>query len=279
MKRWIATLTIVTAAVLGAARLSHAQEAAAPAAAPAAPAAAAPAAGAAPGQLAVTDPNATKEAGGAHMGIYDIIFKSGWFGVLIWLLLIGSSIAGGALVVDSFLNISEKKIAPESLINGVREAMEQGDVLKAMKRCEEVPGPLANILSAGFSNVKEGFEVIQDSISIAADLESEKLMQKVTYLSVISNATPMLGLIGTVQGMIFAFFNLGTMAAGAAQQSMLAVNISHGLWATAVGLTVAVITTVFFYVFKNRAMRIILGMEAMTLDLVKALRNVEVVEE
>jgi len=212
------------------------------------------------------------------MSFKSIVFGS-VSGAFIWLLLISSSIIGGALVVDSFLNISEKKIVPAGLVSGVREAMEQGDMLKAMKRCEEMPGPLANILSAGFGNVKEGFEVIQDAVSVAADMESEKLMQKVTYLSVISNATPMLGLIGTVQGMIHAFFNLGTMQAGAQQQSMLAVNISHGLWATAVGLTVAVITTVFFYVFKNRAARIILGMEAMTLDLIKALRNVEVVEE
>ena len=277
MKRWIATFAFVTAALFCFARLSRGQDAAAPAAAvPAVAPAAAPAAGG--GNLSVTDPNATKVAEVPQMNFRTIVFGSA-SGAFIWLLLIGSSIAGGALIVDSFLNISEKKIAPEALVNGVREAMEQGDVLKAMKRCEEMPGPMANILSAGFSNVKEGFEVIQDSVSVAADMESEKLMQKVTYLSVISNATPMLGLIGTVQGMIHAFFNLGTMAAGAQQQSMLAVNISHGLWATAVGLTVAVITTVFFYVFKNRAMRIILGMEAMTLDLIKALRNVEVVEE
>ena len=89
----------------------------------------------------------------------------------------------------------------------------------------------------------------------------------------------MLGLIGTVQGMIMAFLNLGTQAAGAAQQAMLATNISHGLWATAVGLGTAVPATIFFYYFKNKAMRIILGMEALTLDLIKSLRNVEVVEE
>jgi len=47
--------------------------------------------------------------------------------------------------------------------------------------------------------------VIQDSVSVAADIESEKMLSRVTYLSVISNTTPMLGLIGTVQGMIFAF--------------------------------------------------------------------------
>lgn len=274
MKRWFATITVVTLTLFGFARWSQAQDAA-----PAGGAAVtAPAAAAGAGTLQV-DPAAAKPATGvAHMGFKEIVFGT-FFGALIWFLLLICSVAGGALIVDSYINISNKKIVPEALINGVREAMEQGDVLKALKRCEETPGPLANILNAGFSNVKEGFEVIQDSVSIAADMESEKMMQKVTYLSVISNATPMLGLIGTVQGMIHAFFNLGTMTAGAQQQSMLAVNISHGLWATAVGLTVAVITTIFFYVFKNRAMRIILGMEALTLDLIKALRNVEVVEE
>ena len=88
----------------------------------------------------------------------------------------------------------------------------------------------------------------------------------------------MLGLIGTVQGMIFAFQTLGTKAAGAAQQAMLAMNISHGLWATAVGLCTAVPATIFFYFFKGRASKIILGMEALTLDVIKSLRNVEIVE-
>jgi biopolymer transport protein ExbB len=184
-----------------------------------------------------------------------------------------------ALAVDSFLTIREKLIAPPRLVENVRSAMEQGDVMKALKHCEEVPGPLATVLSAGFSNVKEGFDVIQDAVGVAADMESEKLLQRVSYLSVISNTTPMLGLIGTVQGMIYAFFTLGTQQAGAAQQAMLAVNISHGLWATAVGLATAVPATIFFYFFKNKATRIILGMEALTLDLIKSLRNVEVVEE
>lgn len=274
--KWFGRVTgitlLVAVSVLGLARFASAQEAA-PAAG-----AAAPAAGAA-GTLAVTDTNATKSAEVPTMDFYHVVFKSGWFGVCIWMMLFVSSIAMVALVVDSYINIRELKIAPPTLVQGVREAMEQGDVLKAIQRCEQQPGPLSSILSAGFSNVKEGFEVIQDSISVAADLEGEKLMQRVTYLSVISNITPMLGLIGTVQGMIYAFFTLGTQSAGAAQQAMLAVNISHGLWATAIGLGTSVPATIWFFYFKNKAMRIILGMEAMTLDLVKALRNVEVVVE
>ena len=262
--------------------LAQGAPAAAPAAAPA-PAVAAPAGGAAAPAAVAPGLEATKAKEGgegeAKMDFITIVTRAGWFGVVIWIGLIVASIISVALIVDSYLTIRESRISPASLVDAVRSAMEQGDLVKAVQQCDNMPGPLARILKAGFANVQEGFEVVQDSVGVAADLESEKLLQRVTYLSVISNTTPMLGLIGTVQGMIFAFFTLGTKAAGQAQQSMLALNISHGLWATAVGLGTAVPATIFFYYFKNRATRIILQMEAMTLDLIKSLRNVEVVEE
>ena len=246
------------------------------AAAPAAGGAAAAAAPAAGGlELAEGESAATKKEG----GILEVVMRGGFFGLLIWICLIVCSIISVALIVDSFMNIKDAKIMPASLISNVRTAMEQGDLLKAIQYCDGAPGPLSNILKAGFAQVEEGYEVVQDAIGVAADLETESLLSRVTYLSVISNTTPMLGLIGTVQGMIMAFATLGTQAAGAAQQAMLALSISHGLWATAVGLGTAVPATIFFYFFKNRAMNVILRMEALTLDLIKSLRNVEVVSE
>lgn len=212
-------------------------------------------------------------------GIVSVILGGGISGIIIWIMLIVCSIISVALIVDSFMNIKVTKIMPTDLITNVRTAMEQGDLLKAIQYCDASPGPLANILKAGFAQVENGFEVVQDSVSVAADLETESLLSRVTYLSVISNTTPMLGLIGTVQGMIHAFAALGTQAAGAAQQAMLALSISHGLWATAVGLGTAVPATIFFYFFKNRAMNVILQMEALTIDMIKSLRNVEVVAE
>jgi len=127
--------------------------------------------------------------------------------------------------------------------------------------------------------VKEGFEVIQEQVASAADLESEKLMQRVSYLNMCGSIAPMLGLLGTVQGMIAAFANLATGTAGAAQQSLLAMNIAQALWTTAAGLCVAIPAVSFYTYFKNRLSRIILSMEGLTMDLIKALRNVEVVEE
>ncbi|MBU0678263.1 MAG: MotA/TolQ/ExbB proton channel family protein [Verrucomicrobia bacterium] len=220
---------------------------------------------------------ATEDDGGASF--WKVMTSGGILGIILWLGLGACSVAGVALIVDSFITIRQKKIVPTVLVTQVREAMEQGDVMKALQLCEQEPGPLANILSAGFSNVQEGFEAIQDSVGVAADLESEKLLQRVNYLNVVGNLSPMLGLLGTVQGMIFAFATLGTQSAGAAQQAMLALNISMALSTTAAGLFTAVPAVAFFYLFRNRAMKIILGMEALTLDLIKSLRNVEVVEE
>ena len=138
---------------------------------------------------------------------------------------------------------------------------------------------MANILSAGFSNVQEGYDVVQEAVGVAADLESEKLLQRVTYLNVVANLAPMLGLLGTVQGMIAAFAVLGTQQAGAMQQSLLAVNIAMALYTTAAGLAAAVPAVAFYYFFRNKATKIILNMEGLTLDLIKVLRNVEVVSE
>ncbi len=230
-------------------------------------------------QLEMADGEAVAEESGGGMGLWTIIASSGWLGIVLWGALFACSIAAAWLAIDFFVTIKPKKIIPESLVADVQAAMEEGDLLKAMQRCEQEPGSLSNILLAGFRNVQEGFEVIQEQVAAAADLESEKLMQRVSYLNMCGSISPMLGLLGTVQGMIMAFANLATSTAGAAQQSALALNIAQALWTTAAGLVVAIPSVSLYTYFKNRLSRIILSMEGLTLDLIKSLRNVEVVEE
>lgn len=263
-------VTMAAAALFGvlAAEMVRAQEAAP--AAPAAPAAQAQPAAGAPAETRKED---------TGLGFISVVGSAGWFGVVLWLALFACSVAAAALAIDSFITIKEKKIAPEDLVGRVREAMEQGDVMKALKECEENPTPLSNILSAGFSNVQEGYDVIQDVVGVAADMESEKLMQRVAYLNVCANLAPMLGLLGTVQGMILAFGNIAGKEMGGAQTGLLARNIAQALWTTAGGLVIAIPAISFYTYFKNRATKIILSMESLTMDLIKSLRNVEVVAE
>jgi len=217
------------------------------------------------------------EGAATTTGFFGVVAQGGFLGILLWTCIFVCSLAGVALIVDSFITIQRKKLIPQTLADQVQEAMEQGDVMKAIKHCDDEPGPLADVLAAGFNNVEEGFEAVQEAVGVQADLVSERLLQRVNYLNVVGNLSPMLGLLGTVQGMIAAFATLGT-GAGAAKQAMLAVNISQALYTTAAGLSVAIPAVAFFFFFRNRATNIILGMEALTMDLIKVLRNVEVVE-
>jgi len=209
-------------------------------------------------------------------GLWTVITSSGWVGILLWLGLFGSGVAAIYFAVDCSILIRPQRIMPQSLIENVKAAMAEGDVMKALKSCEVEPGPMANILSAGFSHVEEGFEVIQESIGAAADLETERIMQRLTWISVCSNLSPMLGLLGTVQGMIMCFESLAT---GAPDVGSLALAISQALWTTAAGLAVAIPAITVYYSIRNNANRLILRMQAMTVELIKDLRNVEVVND
>ncbi|MCC5845727.1 MAG: MotA/TolQ/ExbB proton channel family protein [Verrucomicrobia bacterium] len=206
----------------------------------------------------------------------DVVQGGGFLGIILWIAIFVTSVAGIALIVDAFITVRGVKIMPPTLVKDVQAAMEQGDVMKALQHCEEEPCPVASVLSAGFSNVEEGFDTIQDAVSVAAAMEEERLMQRVNYLNVVGNLAPMLGLLGTVQGMIAAFANLA--GAGAAAGGALALSISQALYTTAFGLFIAIPALAFFYYFRNRASTIILNMERLTMDEIKILRNVEVVD-
>ena len=211
-----------------------------------------------------------------NSGFLGVIFGSGALGVILWTSLFVDGAIAIYFIVDCFVLIKPEKIMPASLIANVEAAMAEGDVMKALSSCENEPGPMANILQAGFSHVEEGFDVIQEAVTAAADLETERIMQRLTWISVCSNLGPMLGLLGTVQGMIMCFSSLAT---GAPDVGSLALSIGQALWTTAGGLCVAIPSITFFYSLRNNANRLILRMTALTMELIKPLRNVEVEPE
>ncbi|MDI6773991.1 MAG: MotA/TolQ/ExbB proton channel family protein [Verrucomicrobiota bacterium] len=239
---------------------------------------AAPASGASGvGQLADESGKAVAaERAPQSWGLFAVIGGSGVMGVLLWIGLFGSGGIAVYLMVDCYILIQERRIMSPALVSNVTQAMGEGDVVKALQNCEDDPGPLANILTAGFSHVEEGFDVIQEAIRTAADLEAERMMQRVNWISVMSNVSPMLGLLGTVQGMIWAFAEISK---GSVDVGYLAMAIGQALYTTAVGLIISVPSVGGFFFFRNMANKIVLRMEALTMELIKDLRNVEVVQE
>jgi len=262
MKKLLTATLLVGTLMLGGAALAQ-DAAAAPAAAPAV-------------GLVAADGAAPAAKKGSSTGFYAVLTGSGFVGIMLWFALFGAGAAAIYFIVDCFILIRPQKIMPHQLIEKVQAAMAEGDVMKALQACESEPGPMANVLTAGFSHVEEGYEVIEEAVGTAADLETERLMQRLNWISVCANLAPMLGLLGTVQGMIMAFEGLAT---GAPDTGALALAISQALWTTAGGLVVAIPAVTFYFSLRNSANRLILRMQAMTMELSKDLRHVEVVAD
>lgn len=220
------------------------------------------------------DPSQQQKSGG---GFFDIVFGSGVVGAILWIALFADGAMAIYFAVDCFVLIKPQKLMPTSLITNVQSAMAEGDVMKALKVCENEPSAMSNILSTAFQHVEDGYDVIQEAVNGAADLETERLTQRLTWISVCSNLGPSLGLLGTVQGMILTFEALAQGGAGDA--SMLANSIGQALWTTAAGLCVSIPSITIYYSLRNKATRLIMRMTALTMELLKGLRNVEVVDE
>lgn len=223
-------------------------------------------------------PDGDPEPAAADPGVVDIVFGGSALNLAIWAMLFGTSCATVWFVVDTVCTIRRPRVLPDQVVTGVSQALAGGDLSSALDTCEANPGPLSTILLAGFGNIAEGYDVVQESVASSAELENEKLMQRVNYLNLCGQIAPMLGLMGTVTGMVAAFSGLATLS-GAAKGKVLAMAISEALWTTCAGLLVAVPALLAFTVLKNRATRLVLETEATVLDLIKVLRNARVETE
>lgn len=226
------------------------------------------------GQTVEANANAAPKSGG---GFYDIVFGSGVVGFLLWLALFADGALAIYFSVDCAILIKPDKLMPQRLIDQVQKAMSEGDIVAALEACHNTPSCMSNILTSAFQHVEEGFEVIQEAVTAASDLEQEKLMQRLTWIAVCGNLGPALGLLGTVQGMILCFQALA--AGGAGDPASLANSIGQALWTTAAGLCVSIPAQAIFYSLRNNANRLILRMSAVTMEFLNGLRNVEVAAE
>lgn len=163
------------------------------------------------------------------------------------------SISGFGLIVYNFLAVRPGPILKREVIEEIDKALENADIAKAKAVCEENPAPATNIISAGLVRVNvDNYEPeqVKEAIEEASSEELAGPFVLINYLSVIGSLSPMVGLLGTVSGMVKAFNVIEAEGAGSAQA--LAGNISEALITTATGMIVGIPAMFFFFFFKNR---------------------------
>jgi len=177
-----------------------------------------------------------------------------------------------ALIIEHIVNIKRDKIVPPQLIDEIEGMMDNEEYQEALELCEAEPNFLTNVLAAALPKINSGFETMKISMDDAGEEEAIKLQQKIGYLSLIGNIAPMMGLFGTVSGMIQAFQMIAEKGASVTPAD-LAGGISQALVTTFLGLFVAIPTMIAFFFFRNKVVRITLEIHAIADDLVERFRG------
>lgn len=182
----------------------------------------------------------------------SIIFSGGVTGAILVLLLLALSLLAAYLVFEQVLTIRRSELLPDGINEKVREALINGSIPDAETVCRQNPCFLSFVLLQGISEIEYGWSSVEKAIEDALAEQSSRLFRKVEYLNVIGNIAPMVGLLGTVVGMIFAFQNVATAPPGGATAPDLAEGIYQALVTTVGGLMVAIPSLAAFAIFRNR---------------------------
>jgi len=194
--------------------------------------------------------------------VFELIKNGGW----LMLPIILCSIVAMAIVVERFWSLQRKKILPPELVPQLWRLAKEDKIDDVTLRRVKLSSPLGSILASGLLNKHHGREMMKTSIEETGRQVVHELERFLNPLGTIASVTPLLGLLGTVVGMIKVFAAI--MVHGVGDPGILAGGISEALLTTAAGLTVAIPSLIFHRYFERLVDEYVLNMEEEALKLV-----------
>lgn len=196
---------------------------------------------------------------------WELAKTTGFVGILMGV----TSITGTALVIEHLVNIRREKLAPTPLAQDLQALIEEGQFEEAIELCDQEGGYLSNLIGSALRMRHAGYQEMVNGLDQAAIEESFKLQTKISYLSLIGNIGPLLGLLGTVTGMISAFQVIETLKAPTPKD--LAVGVYESLVNTTMGLFIGIMFLTCFFLYKNKVTKLCLSMNLQAIELLTSL--------
>jgi len=187
-------------------------------------------------------------------------------GPVMWPLLICSVLAL-AIIVERIINLRPSKVVPDDEVEHLRSLIDGGLLPQAEDYCDRHPGPLTNIVAAALDARGESPEGIRQVVEDQGRQEIPALQKYLGVLGTVASVSPLLGLLGTVLGMIEVFRVVSTQGIGQAES--LAGGIGQAMITTATGLTIAIPALVAYNAFSDKANALILEMERLAIAFIK----------
>jgi biopolymer transport protein ExbB len=190
----------------------------------------------------------------AEKTLFDMLYDGGWAMIPLGIL----SVATFGFAVFNFISIRRDNFINDSVIEELDKACSAMDIDAAHALCAENPSPVTNTFNHGLDQIKQS-KFVPDAVEKAFESAAAKELAGpyviVNYLSIIAALAPMVGLLGTVSGMVKAFNSIASQGMG--KPELLADNISEALITTASGMAIAIPAMFFFFFFRNRYGKIV----------------------
>ena len=206
--------------------------------------------GAAPVQPAAEDDKPDKK-----QSLLGWLFESlGWIYILVFLTL---SFILVALFIMNLLSARREYVCPQHLVDGFEAHLDEKQYQEAYELAKTDESFLGNVLSAGLAKLSSSYQHAVASMQEVGAEENMKLEHRLSYLGLIGTISPMIGLFGTVHGMINSFWEIAT-GGGTPDANKLAEGISTALLTTLIGLAIAIPAIAAYNILRNRVQRLVL---------------------
>lgn len=208
--------------------------------------------------MAFAAEEATEEAP-KQMSIIEMIMHGGPLIMAIWVCILVVSVVLVTFMIQLALQVRQEVLAPKPLLDSLKAAIHSGNYQEAWEICKANKVYISNVLGASLERLGRGKEATEMAIIDHGQRESQVYKTKNSYLSVIGVISPMIGLLGTVIGMMGAFAVLGS--SGVSDPRKLALSIGEVLMATAAGLFLAIPAFTAYYYFRNKISTVVLEID------------------
>ncbi|MDH5444666.1 MAG: MotA/TolQ/ExbB proton channel family protein [Gammaproteobacteria bacterium] len=199
--------------------------------------------------------------------MFEMVQAGGWLMVPIIL----CSVIALAIVGERFWSLQQQKIAPKNLVTQIWQWHKSKALDKEHIRALSTSSPLGKVLAAGLVNRHHPREIMKESIEETGRQVVADLTRYLNTLGTIASITPLLGLLGTVIGMIKVFAAITTQGVG--NPTVLAGGISEALITTAAGLLVAIPSLIFYRYFRGKVDELVLKMEEEAMKIVDVMHG------
>lgn len=192
-------------------------------------------------------------------------------GILMWPIM-ACSIVGLAIAIERYFSLRRAGIDTREFMETMRQVLRQNRIQEAIEICDETDAPVARIMKAGILKHNRSRDEIREAIDDAGHLEVPRLERYLSALATCANIAPLLGLLGTVSGMIKAFAQIQNKR-GQVNPADLAEGISNALLTTAAGLSVAIPLLIIYNYYVSRVENMVLEMEVSSSELLELLTH------